>query len=153
MSPPPSPGRFVFHSVWDLDVAPATLLDLLADLETYPRWWPQVRRVERLDAARAAVTIRSVLPVRLHLVLTREVEDRAAGVLRVRLTGDLDGYAVWRVVPVGAGCRLDYEQVVDLRHPLLRHVVRLPAARALLRANHAAMMRSVGAGLAGTTAR
>ncbi|MFK5634357.1 SRPBCC family protein [Ornithinimicrobium sp. LYQ103] len=146
-----SPGHFVFRHTWDLSRSQDAVLDLLADLGSYPRWWPQVRRVTQLDASRAAVTIRSVLPVPLRLVLTREVEDRAGGELRVRLTGDLDGYAEWRVVGRGTGCRLDYEQVVDLRHPLLRRVTVLPPARALLRANHSVMMRSVGAGLGRAT--
>ena len=101
------PSRlFVFHHRWPVPAAPEQLGDALADVEGYPRWWPQVRSVERVDGDSGRVRIRSLLPMTLQLVLTSEIEDREGGVLRVALSGDLDGWARWTVTgSVGASSR------------------------------------------------
>lgn len=139
---------FAFHHRWTLPAAPGAVLDRLADLEAYPDWWPQVRRVERLDGESATVTIRALLPVPLRLVLTREVEDRAEGRLRVAMTGDLQGYADVHVRAVPAGSLVDWDQVVLVTQPVLRRLTGVPPARWALRANHALMMGSARRALA-----
>lgn len=133
---------FTFDHRWTLRAAPGVVLDRLADLEAYPGWWPQVRSVERLDGARARVRVRALLPVPLRLVLTREVEDRPGGHLRVGLEGDLRGYADVHVRPAPAGSELAWHQEVLVAQPVLRRLTAVPPARWLLRANHAVMMRS-----------
>lgn len=109
----------------------------------------QVRSVERLDDRRSRLRVRSRLPVSLELVLTREVEDRDGGHLRVGLAGDLEGYVEVRVSQdatgsglCAPGSRVVWDQEVRLTRPLLRRTAALPPARWLLRANHGAMMRS-----------
>lgn len=138
---------FRFHEDWTLPVDPARVLDRLVDLGAYPTWWRQVRTVEQLSPDRARVRARSLLPVPLDLVLTRELEDRAAGRLRVGIEGDLQGYVEVQVAPVPGGCRMVWEQRVLLTRPGLRQIATLPPARWALRANHAAMMRSARTGL------
>ncbi|MFK5583053.1 SRPBCC family protein [Ornithinimicrobium sp. LYQ131] len=138
---------FHFHEDWTLPVDPARVLDRLVDLGAYPTWWRQVRTVEQLTPDRARVRARSLLPVPLDLVLTRELEDRAAGRLRVGIEGDLQGYVEVQVTRVPGGCRVVWEQRVLLTRPGLRHLATLPPARWALRANHAAMMRSARTGL------
>lgn len=136
------PTTFTFRSRWTLPVPPATVVDRLADVTAYPSWWPQVRRAERLGGDGALVTVRGLVPVPLRLVLTRQLEDRAAGVLRVGLDGDLRGYAEARVVAVPTGCALEWRQEVELVQPVLRRLAGAAPARWALRANHALMMRS-----------
>lgn len=140
-------GWFTFREDWTLPVEAAVVLDRLVDLRAYPTWWRQVRSVEQLSPDRARVRARSVLPVPLDLVLTREHEEREAGRLRVGIDGDLEGYVEVRVTPARGGCRMVWEQRVLLAKPGLRHLAALPPARWALRANHALMMRSARDGL------
>lgn len=151
--------RYRFEHAWTTPLEPDELFDVLADVEGYPRWWPQVRAVVRVDEETAHVVARSLLPYSLHLVLQRAVEDRAAGVLEARLGGQLDGWSRWHLTPEGAGStRLVYEQEVTVRGRLLAAGSRM--ARPLLEANHAWMMRggrrglvSLGASPGGSSAR
>lgn len=140
-------SSFAFHHRWTLPVPPAVVLDRLLDLQDYPRWWPQVRRVERVDDDTSRVLVRALLPVPLHLVLAREAVDRAGGRLRVGLAGDLEGYAAVRVVPAPAGSLLAWDQEVRVVQPVLRRMTGPAPGRWALRANHAGMMRSALRGL------
>lgn len=142
------PATFVFRDVWRAEAAPERLFAALAAVDDYPGWWPQVRAVERLGPDRGRAVIRSRLPVTLRLVLTREVEDPASGVLRVGIAGDLVGFAEFTVVPDrlpgrgaddATGARADYRQEVEVASRALRLGTQL--APALLRSNHDHMMR------------
>ena len=84
-----SAGDFVFHHEWSLPGPPGPVVEALADIEHYPTWWPQVRQVHRIDDHSGRAVVRSVLPLTLRLVLTRETEDREGGRLGVRIDGDL----------------------------------------------------------------
>lgn len=128
-----------------MDAECAAVFDLLADVGSYPSWWPQVRSVTAYDGEQAMFVIRSALPYSLRMRAERLVEDRAAGVLAVRLTGDLDGEARWTIKSTSGGCQLRYEQRVVMLRPLLRRLG--PVGRALLRLNHAWMMRAGERGL------
>ena len=137
-------GTFTFTDAWHLPADVDTVVAALADIERYPSWWPQVRSVTRLDERSGRGVVHSLLPLRLDLVLTREVEDRGAGHLRVRLSGDLQGYAEWRVVAAAKGAEARFEQSVRVATRLERAATLVPW---LLRANHAWMMRQGRRGL------
>jgi hypothetical protein len=119
--------------------------DVLADLPSYPRWWPQVRSVERIDDDSAHVVCRSLLPYSLRFDMFRARDDRGAGVLEARLVGDLDGWARWTVRAADGGAELLYEQQVTTPGPLLRSLARV--GRPVLELNHAWMMRRGRRGL------
>jgi hypothetical protein len=146
---------FHFHHEWRLPAAPERVFDALADVERYAQWWPQVRSAERIDDQSGRTAIRSFLPYTLHLVLRREVEDRAAGRLRVGVDGDLQGWCQWRIRPSenaarslagGSGATLaEFDQEAILTPALLARTAHLTGP--LLRANHGWMMRSGRAGL------
>lgn len=121
------------------------MVAVLADIDHYPSWWPQVRSVDRLDDDSGLAVVRSLLPVTLRLRLTRVVEDREAGVLRVLLAGDLVGHAQWRIATVPQGSVLHFAQSVRVATRLERVATLVPL---LLRANHAWMMRQCRHGLA-----
>ncbi len=135
---------FTFTDTWHLPADVDTVVAALADIERYPTWWPQVRSVTRIDEHSGRGVVRSLLPLRLDLVLTREVEDHGAGHLRVRLSGDLHGYAEWRVVARAKGAEARFEQHVRVAPRLERAATLVPW---LLRANHAWMMRQGRRGL------
>jgi uncharacterized protein YndB with AHSA1/START domain len=143
-----NPG-FRFHHVWQLDVPVPRVFAALADVEGYAEWWPQVRSAERIDDDSGRAAIRSFLPYTLHLVLRREVEDESAGVLRVAVSGDLEGWCQWTLAPGRSGtgsCTAVFDQEADVTPQLLARSAAVTGP--LLRANHAWMMRSGRAGLA-----
>lgn len=112
---------------------------VLRDLQTYPSWWPEVKSVIPVGEDRAVVLIMGILPYSLEFLMERQVDDPDSGTLRAGLTGDLEGYSSWTVVPgEEGGCRLIYDQQVEVTKRALRLLA--PVARPLLRLNHALMM-------------
>ncbi|MEU9092372.1 SRPBCC family protein [Streptomyces sp. NPDC048428] len=139
-------SRYRFVSVWDLPAPPGTVYAHLERVEHYPQWWPQVREVTSVDDTSGTARIRSLLPYDLVMTMRAHRRDVPGGVLEVTLTGDLEGWARWTVVPHGAGSRATYEQEVVVCRPFMR-VLAVPG-RAVFRANHALMMRAGRHGLA-----
>jgi hypothetical protein len=136
-----------FHSEWALPVGRRRAFDVLADLGSYPVWWPQVRSVRQVADDRAELLCRSLLPYDLQFEAARTAQDEHEGLLAVDLTGDLEGYARWRVTGTTDTSRMSYDQEVVLRKPLPRLVSSL--LRPVLRANHEWMMRNGERGLLG----
>lgn len=142
-------GVFEFRHVWHLPVDVAVAYTALADVDSYPRWWPQVRAIERVDERSGHAFVRSLLPYTLDLLLTREVEDAAQRLLRVRIEGDLAGWSEWRLV---AGPGTPRRSTIALYTQEATVTVagfgRLgPVAAPVLRANHTWMMWSGERGL------
>jgi hypothetical protein len=144
--------RYRFRSTWLLPGAPATrVFNVVTDLGEYPRWWSDVRTVSQVDEETAELVCRSQLPFRLVVRMHRERQDERTGLLRVRLSGDLDGVLAGSVRPAGPGTLLEITQDVLARKPLLRKLDTV--ARPLFRANHALMMRRGHRGLLDYLAR
>ena len=134
-----------FDNEWHLRAPCAQVYAALADVEGYERWWPQIREIHWIDADSGTVRVRSLLPYTLDLVLTRDAQDEAHGILRVLVDCDLHGWCAWQLTPEGTGTRAVFSQEVEVASPMLR---RAPfAIRALLRGSHAHMMRSGERGL------
>ncbi|MFF6983305.1 SRPBCC family protein [Streptomyces sp. NPDC008343] len=146
-------SHYRFRSLWALPAPTDTVYDLLEKAEDYPRWWPQVREVNRIDDTSGVITIRSVLPYDMTFTAREVRRERGAGVLEIAMSGDLDGWVRWTVTaaPDGSGTIARYEQVVDVNKPLLRRLA-VPG-RPVFRANHWLMMRSGRRGLAAHLAR
>jgi carbon monoxide dehydrogenase subunit G len=138
-------SSYCFRSAWTVDADADQLFDVLSDIASYPRWWPQLRSVERIDDDTAAVVCRSVLPYTLRLRARSAREDRDARVLEVRLDGDLNGWARWSLTPRRDGTALVFEQEVAVRGRLLRWAGIV--GRPVLRLNHAWMMHGGRLGL------
>ena len=111
---------------------------MLQDLRTYARWWPEVKSVIPVSEDRAVVLIMGLLPYSLEFLMEKEVDDASAGVLRAGLSGDLEGFSRWTVKPEDGGCRLVYDQEVEVTKRLLQ--VLAPVARPFFRLNHRLMM-------------
>ncbi|MEU0115237.1 SRPBCC family protein [Streptomyces bobili] len=138
-------NRYSFLSRWPLPAPPPAVYTALERAEDYPRWWPQVREVTRLDDTTGVITIRSLLPYALTFTAREVRHDPAAKVLEIAMTGDIEGWARWTVTAHGTGSLARYEQVVDVTKPLLRRFA-VPG-RPLFRANHRLMMRAGRRGL------
>jgi hypothetical protein len=139
-----TPREYHFCSTWRLAAHPDTVFAALAALDTYPTWWPGVREARPLDAEHCALTIRSVLPIDLRFTACSARRDPVARVLEATLTGDIDGFSRWTLVPQENGTAALFEEhAVPRRGP----VRRLSFARPLLHANHTIMMRRGEIGL------
>jgi hypothetical protein len=134
-----------FDHEWHVRAPREQVYAALADVEGYDQWWPQIREIHRIDAHQGRVKIRSLLPYTLNLVLARDVEDAARGILRVEISGDLLGWCAWHVSAAGAGTRARFSQEVEVTVPMLQQAPL--AIRPLLRGNHAHMMHSGERGL------
>ncbi|MGW2385783.1 SRPBCC family protein [Streptomyces sp. YU58] len=139
--------RYRFRSRWTLPAPPSVVYDALERAEDYPRWWRQVREVNRIDDASGAIRIRSLLPYDMTFTAREVRRDPAAGVLEIAMSGDIEGWARWTITANGAGSLARYEQVVTVNKPLLRRFA-VPG-RPVFRANHWLMMRAGRRGLVG----
>ncbi|GAA0606235.1 SRPBCC family protein [Streptomyces crystallinus] len=138
-------SHYRFDSVWHLPAPPGAVYAVLERPEEYPLWWPQIREVTALDGGSGIARFRSLLPYDLVVTARERRRDRAAGILEVAMSGDLDGWARWTLSAYGGGTRALYEQEVEVRKPLMRRLA-LPG-RPVFRANHALMMRAGRRGL------
>lgn len=137
--------HYRFRSLWALPVPPATVYEVLRRAEEYPHWWPQVRTVARIDDTSGAIRIRSVLPYDLCFTAREVCGDPVAGVLKIEMTGDIDGWARWTITAEGDGTLARYDQEVDVTKPSLRRFAVL--GRLVFRVNHTLMMRAGHRGL------
>ncbi len=138
-------SNYTFRSEWRLAAQPDDVFGILCDVENYPRWWPQIRDARRIDDASGTLTCRSLLPYDVVFVMHREVEDRAAGVLKASLSGDLVGTSQWTVQPEGDGTLAVFDEDVSVGKGMIRAAGFL--VRPVLRLNHDHMMRSGEKGL------
>ncbi|GLX52186.1 polyketide cyclase [Streptomyces hygroscopicus subsp. hygroscopicus] len=138
-------NHYRFRSLWPLPAPPAAVYAVLERPEDYPRWWPQVRAVTRLDRSTGILTIRSALPYAMTFTARERRRDPVAGVLEIAISGDIEGWARWTVTAAAPGTLALYEQEVDVRKPLLRRLA-VPG-RPVFRVNHRLMMRSGRRGL------
>lgn len=128
--------HFTFRGTWSVDAPPDAVQHVLLDLEHYPRWWPQVVAVAKIDDDHARVLCRSALPYTLDLVLT--AVHREPDLLETGLDGDLEGWVRWRIAPGTGGTCLHLEQEVVVTGRFLGVAAYLLGP--LLRWNHHRMM-------------
>ena len=138
-------ASYVFQSRWLVPAPPSDCYAVLYDVESYSKWWPEIRDVHLIDKDRACFRVRSFLPYYLDFESERRRDDREAGVLEARLTGDLDGSSRWTISETASGSMLVFdEEVVTTRRSLN---LLAPIARPFFKMNHEFMMRHGEAGL------
>jgi uncharacterized protein YndB with AHSA1/START domain len=138
-------NHYRFVSTWELDAPPDVVYSVLQNTEDYPKWWPEVRRVRRIDDRRAEMAVRSLLPYDLVFVTEESRQDPEARVLEAAMAGDLGGFSRWTLAPAGLGTRAVFEEDVIAHKALLRRLALV--ARPAFRANHTLMMRHGREGL------
>lgn len=136
------PRAYEFADAWTVGADVDRVAAVLTDLEHYPAWWPQVRAVASLGPDEAWVRCRSTLPYTLDLVLT--AVSRTPPVVEVALSGDLEGFARFRLSPAEAGTRLEFTQSVTVGGAM---ALASYVARPVLEWNHRQMMRGCRDGL------
>ena len=138
-------NHYRFENVWHLKFRPEEVYRVLEDVGGYPRWWPEVRLVDRIDASTVRIVARSVLPYGLTFLATDSRQDQRAGVLEIAMRGDLDGFSRWTIESESAGTLATFEEEVIARKKSLRRLAWV--ARPFFRWNHAVMMRHGRRGL------
>lgn len=133
---------YAFSGTWTVDAPLPRVRAVLVDIHRYPEWWPQIRAVASLGTDDARVLCRSSLPYTLDLVL--HAVRREGERLEVRIRGDLEGMAAWRLAERGRRTRLDFVQEVTVGGWL---AAASPVVRPVLRWNHDRMMAGCVRGL------
>jgi hypothetical protein len=133
--------RFIEH--WTIPgFTPLEVYEVISDARLLPEWWEGVYlATEPLDGqwtaprvgGRIRATARGFLPYKLRFVLESTVLD-AGRVVEVRVQGDLDG--CWRATlsDYGHGTRVDIDEQVIAKKPLIR--VLSPLLKPLFAWNH-----------------
>ena len=138
-------NRYHFVNVWQLGFRPEEVYRVLEDIGEYPRWWPEVRRADRIDDKTVRIVARSLLPYSLTFEGTESRQDEQAGVLEIAMCGDLEGFSRWTIDENGSGTRATFEENVIARKESLRRFAAV--ARPFFRWNHTLMMRNGRRGL------
>lgn len=139
-------SMYTFENRWVLNAAVDTVFDVLSDFMDYPAWWPACVEVERASDDTYRAALRSTLPFTIHYTMQHEEQDRATGVLRARLRGDIDGTAQWALRALGDGTtEALFTQNVGLTHPVGRLLS--PLLHPVFEWNHSAAMAGGEKGL------
>lgn len=134
-----------FRSEWHLGAPSDEVFGVLAELDDYPAWWPEVRTVRQPTAETRRLTCRSALPYDLTVTMRQSVNDPRAGILEAAMTGDLEGFSRWSISASSSGTLAVFDEEVVANKPLLRRLALL--ARPAFTINHSLMMRHGHQGL------
>ena len=144
--------HFDLVSHWRLHASVDAVWDVLTDVEDWPQWWPGLRSVRTLRAARPGGVggVRRLewdtgLPYGLCIAV-ETVEVLRHERLRGRASGTLCGDGLWLLRGQGGLTDVTYVWRVELGPWWMRCLA--PLLAPLFRWNHERLMRAGGAGLA-----
>jgi uncharacterized protein YndB with AHSA1/START domain len=130
---------------WQLAAPVDAVWEHIADLRSYPRWWPEFLETTVLeerggvgDRVKAALSAH----MRFELQTTRLDPPHT---VEMRLHGDLNGYLHWMLEPVAGGTRLTFEGHLQLDKWLLHALA--PIVRPVVSWNQTRMFRHGERGL------
>ena len=144
--------RFSLSTEWRLQAPAEAVWDALYDVQSWPQWWPYVRRVTELvpGDARGVGALRrytwtSLLPYRLTFEMRATVVDRPFRLEGVAV-GELDGTGRWTLQHAGPATSVRYDWDVATTRPWMNALA--PLLAPAFRRNHGAVMAAGGRGLA-----
>jgi hypothetical protein len=145
-----------FVTIWRLQAPIERVFAEIDDIEAWPTWWPNVRRVERLDAggtdrlgAAFATTFVGRLPYQLRTNLRVRRREPPTSMIG-DATGELEGVGEWTLWEEDGWTLVRYEWAIRTTAIWMNALARLPFVDSIFRLNHHAVMRS---GLAGIRRR
>jgi uncharacterized protein YndB with AHSA1/START domain len=149
---------YEYHSHWPLGAPLDAVWAALTDVETWPAWWPFVKRVQTLrrgDASGLGAIRRIDWGSRLPYGFTLDVECTEVQrhrLLRGRSRGHLEGEGVWTLEPRDASnTDVRYTWKLDVNRPWMK--LSAPLMAPVFRWNHEGVMRGGQLGLARHLAR
>lgn len=144
---------YEYYSQWVMAAPVEAVWEALTEVETWPDWWPFVRRVQTLrrgDASGLGAIRRIDWGSRLPYGFTLDVECtevRRLRLLRGRSRGHLEGVGVWTLAPRGNDTTdVRYTWRLDVNRPWMR--IAAPLMAPVFRWNHEGVMRGGEHGLA-----
>jgi uncharacterized protein YndB with AHSA1/START domain len=144
---------YEYRSRWLIAAPRDAVWAALTEVETWPRWWPYVRRVETLrrgDSSGLGAIRRIDWASRLPYGFTLDVECievQRERLLRGRSRGHLEGEGVWTLAPHDdGGTEVRYTWTLDVNRPWMK--LAAPLMTPVFRWNHEGVMRGGEAGLA-----
>jgi uncharacterized protein YndB with AHSA1/START domain len=118
--------EFDLVSEWRFEAPAEAVWDRLADVATWPLWWPNLACVVQLEAgdpaavgARHRVRWTTALPYRLDLE-TRIVAVDPGERIEIAATGAVDGSGMWTIERLPGGCLARYRWQVRPRTAWMR---------------------------------
>jgi uncharacterized protein YndB with AHSA1/START domain len=145
-------NQYRFESIWVIDAPATAIFDVLSDYEHYPTWWPDVRRVTRLDTGGAVdlgLEVRYVVASPLGYSLGFDVTlDHLArpSLISTRARGDLVGTGIWNLTDTGGVTTARYSWHVATTRRWMN--ILAPLARPAFSWAHSRVMERGALGLA-----
>jgi hypothetical protein len=146
-----SPPRYRFLTTWLIEAPRQAVWEVLADVEGWPRWWPEVVSARELDPGDegrvgSSYRVRWRAPVGYSVEFDFTVDSvdeprRMAG----RSSGDLEGTGVWRLLEEHGLVAVIYEWEVSTTKAWMNALGPLP--RPLFRWSHDRVMAGGGEAL------
>lgn len=145
-------ARYSFDTMWLLDAPVEPVWDAIYDTDSWPSWWPGVRRVEELVPRGAdgvggvsRFTFRSILPYDLSFEM-RSVRVERHRMLEGIATGQLAGVGRWRFFTQPGGTAVAYHWDVETTERWMNALT--PVVKPLFVWNHDRLMEAGGHALA-----
>jgi carbon monoxide dehydrogenase subunit G len=145
-------ASYSFTTHWRVEAPIDRVWDAIHDVERYPAWWPNVRRVEKLAAgdergvgARTRFVYKSRLPYLLEFETVATRVERPH-LMEVASRGELEGTGRWTLSQDGPVTVVRYDWNVRTTRRWMDLLA--PIARPLFEWNHHVSMRDGGRGLA-----
>lgn len=145
-SRPGESSAFHFESLWRVNAPIERVWSVLADVDSWPTWWPGLPAAESLDevlapGSRAQLEVRSPIGLRLNFGIA--LDDIAPpGFVSFTADGDLRGIGVWTLEQIGPITTISSTWCVTSARTLIRMVRPVSAMM------HAYVMRAGHRGLA-----
>lgn len=144
-------SRYNFVTTWLLTAPREAAWDVLADVESWPQWWPAVAAARELDpgdenrvGSRYRVRWRAPIGYAVEFDFTVDEVDEP-GHMAGRSSGDLDGRGVWRLFEDDGLTTVTYEWEVATTKAWMNALGPLP--RPLFRWSHDRVMAGGGEAL------
>jgi uncharacterized protein YndB with AHSA1/START domain len=144
---------YEYHSHWPIEAPIEVVWAALTEVETWPQWWPFVKRVQTLrrgDASGLGAIRRIDWGSRLPYGFTLDVECtevQRLRLLRGRSRGHLEGEGLWTLAPRGDDqSDVRYTWRLDVNRPWMK--LAAPLMAPVFRWNHEGVMCGGAKGLA-----
>jgi hypothetical protein len=148
--------HFRFVTLWRLHAPIDRVFAEIDDIEAWPDWWPNVRRVERLEPGDATglgslfrTTFVGRLPYELRFDLRTTRREPPTSLMGVA-TGELEGIGEWSLWTEEDWTVVRYVWAIRPTAAWMNLLAPLPFVDGIFRLNHHAVMR---AGLVGMRRR